>query len=60
MASTIHHHRRHLAVVMPNVYKDLLYPHMLIAFWLAKTQKRKPQQSENISENATRRRLGSV
>jgi hypothetical protein len=60
MASTIDHHRRHLAAVVSNVYKDLLCLHRLIAFWLAKTQKREPQQTENISENGTKRKLGSV
>jgi len=54
------HHQQYLAVVASNMYKDLLYLHRLIAFWLAKPQKRGPRWSKNISENATRRKLGSA
>src|SRR5260370_39195787 len=60
MVSAMDHHQQYLAVVASNVYKDLLYLHRLIAFWLAKPQKRGPQWSKNISENTTRRKLGSV
>lgn len=60
MVSAMDHHQQYLAVVASNVYKDLLYLHRLIAFWLAKPQKRGPQWSKNISENTTRQKLGST
>ena len=53
-------HREHPAMAAANVYRDLLYLHRPIAFWLARPQKRKPRQSENINENAIKRKLGTV